>query len=220
MRSPCPALIGLTVLSALTACTAIQNSSEVREGARYKDGESGSARVGEVMIDRYRYRTEILAQPLAIIPAASGRLQVRSGATLVGRKVDGEFAFCTRLEGNFACFFDADADKAFDHVKVVNLGIASSKQVLTPAAPYTLSDAPRATGYRYELVYEGRSEQVIDLSYREFIDDMSRPAFEQDLHYTLTAEGTTEITFRSARLRIAAADNQAIRFDILSGLNQ
>lgn len=212
-------LVGVALAGA-AGCTSIQNVSDEHAGARYAVGQSGTARVGEAMLDRYRYRAERLAQPLAAIPAAPGRLEVRAGTTLVGRQVDGELSFCTRLDGNFACFYDSNGDQIFDHFKVVNLSLASSKQALQPPVAYTLSDAPRSRGYKHELLYFGRSDAVIHLSYREYRDDLSQPAHEEDLHYTLNPTGPTEISFRSARLRVTQADNQTIQYEILAGLGE
>jgi len=42
--------------------------------------------------------------------------------------------------------------------------------------------------------------------------------FQQDLKYTLADTGPTEIRFRVARLRIASADNNGIKYELLSGL--
>ena len=58
----------------------------------------------------------------------------------------------------------------------------------------------------------------MSLLYREYIDDLARPAFQQDLSYTLAAEGPTEVSFRGTRFRILSADNNKIRYELLSGL--
>lgn len=73
-------------------------------------------------------------------------------------------------------------------------------------------------GFRYELLYQGISGNVVSLLYREYIDDLARPAFQQNLTYTLTPEGPTEVSFRETRIRILSADNNRIRYEVLSGL--
>jgi hypothetical protein len=77
---------------------------------------------------------------------------------------------------------------------------------------------PAGSGFRYELLYQGVSGNVVRLLYREYIDDMMRPAFQQDLTYTLAEEGPTEVSFRGSRLRIHTANNNSIKYELLSGL--
>ena len=59
---------------------------------------------------------------------------------------------------------------------------------------------------------------VVSLLYREYVDDLVRPAFQQDLTYTLTPGEPTEISFRTTRLVVEHADNAGIRYRVLAGL--
>lgn len=204
------------VLLAMQACTTIQDVTESRDGGRYRIGDAASARVGDVMLDRYQYTAAPTASPAVTIPAGDGRLEVRSGYRLVARKVDGETAYCTPISASFACFYDNDGDGAFDHELVTNLGIASSKRALIPPVAYTKGEGEFARGFKSELIYLGRSDNVIKLRYLDYTDDLAKPSYTQELNYTLDPKAATEITFRDARLRILQADNQLIRYDILS----
>lgn len=210
-------LVAAISLLALQACTTIHDVTESRDGARYRVGESASAAVGEVMLDRYHYSAAPVALPVAAIASGEGRMSVAAGARLVARRVDGERAYCSPIEANFACFYDNDNDSRFDHVLVTNMGITSSKRPLLPAAAYTLTDGTLAQGFKSELVYLGRSGQTIDVRYLDYTDDLARPTYQQDLHYTLDVQGAGEISYRAARLKVLAADNQRIRYEILSG---
>lgn len=64
--------------------------------------------------------------------------------------------------------------------------------------------------YKQELIYVGKSKDTIRLSYREYIKDMARPAFYQDLTYDLLE--SREITFRDLRIEVLEATNSAIKF--------
>jgi hypothetical protein len=72
----------------------------------------------------------------------------------------------------------------------------------------------------YELLYEGIAGDVIKLAYREYTDNFARPAFQQDLSYTLRPPGPTEITFRGVRIEVLAADNNRIRYRVVSGFSR
>lgn len=72
--------------------------------------------------------------------------------------------------------------------------------------------------FRRELVYSGASKGTIKLLYREFSNDLARPAFSQDLTYDL-ADGD-EIGFRGARFKVLKATNTSIRYVVLKPLNE
>jgi hypothetical protein len=71
-------------------------------------------------------------------------------------------------------------------------------------------------GFRQELIYSGISKGTVSLQYREFSDDMARPAFSQDLHYDL-ADGD-EIGFKGARIKIIKATNVSVKFRVIKPL--
>lgn len=73
-----------------------------------------------------------------------------------------------------------------------------------------------ADSFRRELLYSGVAQGTISLEYREFINDMARPAFSQTLRYDLN-EGRT-IGFRGARFEILDANNISVRYRVLREL--
>lgn len=124
------------------------------------------------------------------------------------------------------CLQDRNSDGAFDHWTAPE-GPSDSRLGTWMALdkPLPFQDAQGTStaggnGFRSELIYEGVSGNVVNILYREFVNDLARPAFQQDLHYTLQSPGPTEVSFRSARVRIHSADNNAIRYEVLSGLRK
>lgn len=73
------------------------------------------------------------------------------------------------------------------------------------------------SGFRRELTYAGTSGGVIRLTYREFIDDLARPAFTQDLSFDLSPG--VEIGYKGARIRVIKADGTAIEYELLKQLS-
>lgn len=67
--------------------------------------------------------------------------------------------------------------------------------------------------FRKELVYQGKSGNTIRLLYREFCDEMARPAFYQDLTYDMTE--TNIIGFREMTIEVIEATNLYIKFVLL-----
>jgi hypothetical protein len=71
-------------------------------------------------------------------------------------------------------------------------------------------DLPTKGSYKQELIYNGKTKDTIRLSYREYVDDMARPAFYQDLTYDLAE--SREIAFRDIRIEVLEATNSGIKF--------
>jgi hypothetical protein len=68
-----------------------------------------------------------------------------------------------------------------------------------------------------ELIYTGVSKNVVSLLYREYQNDMARPAFTQELKYDL-AEGRV-IGFKGARFEVMNATNTGIKYKVLRHLD-
>lgn len=203
----------------LTACTTIHDVSDSHEGGRYRVGETATARVGEVMFDQSRYTAAPEAFNKASIAPAPGRRGVSINSRLIARDVDGERAYCTPIESSFACFYDLDQNGDFDHVLVSNVGLVSSKRPLEPAVKYDLGQGSAMRGFKSELIYQGRAGDVLTLRYRDYANSLAVPSYEQTLSYTLDAKVPTEINYRDARIKVLQADNQSIRYEILSGFS-
>lgn len=72
-----------------------------------------------------------------------------------------------------------------------------------------------ATNFRVEYIYTGVANNVLTATYREFKDDMARPAFTQELKYDVTQDKM--IGFRGARIEVLAAGNTQIKYVVRSG---
>lgn len=70
--------------------------------------------------------------------------------------------------------------------------------------------------FKKELVYSGVSQNTISILYREFIDNLARPAFSQELKYDL-AQGTA-IGYKGARFEIIKATNTELTYKVIKPL--
>lgn len=70
--------------------------------------------------------------------------------------------------------------------------------------------------FRRELVYTGRSGQTISILYREYSDDMARPAFSQQLQYDIDKDPV--IGYQGARFKVLSATNTEVSFEVLEQL--
>ena len=67
--------------------------------------------------------------------------------------------------------------------------------------------------FQAELVYSGKSNDVVKLIYREYLDGIARPAFTQELEYDL--KESNEIRFKSILVEVLEATNSGIRFKVV-----
>lgn len=74
-----------------------------------------------------------------------------------------------------------------------------------------------SNSFKKELVYSGVSQNTITILYREFIDNMARPAFSQELKYDLS-QGK-EIGYKGARLEVMKATNTELVYKVIKSLD-
>lgn len=98
-------------------------------------------------------------------------------------------------------------------IGVVNFGLSRTSYPVT-GANFSTGNCTvlGADSFRRELIYSGVSQGTVSIEYREFINDMARPAFSQTLRYDL-AQGDV-IGFRGARFQILDATNIDIRYKV------
>jgi hypothetical protein len=167
-------------------------------------GEEASARPGEAVIANYNFDEVRVARFAIDVRALDGitRWPAGTGSYLM---VNGKFCF---PDGS-ACFEDRQGQGAFRRAA----RDAITQQIVD--VPYELDvEFINASdqGFRAELLYLGAGGNLLRFGYREFVDDMARPAFMQELTYDLRADAVTVIAFQDATLEILAASNTEIRY--------
>lgn len=75
---------------------------------------------------------------------------------------------------------------------------------------------PHRESFAKELIYTGITKNTISILYREFSNDLIRPAFTQELKYDLS-EGAV-IGFKGARFQVIKATNTEIKYKVLRHL--
>lgn len=194
--------------------------------------------VGEVIYEVYNYEirrdssSRLLGSISIDVLAAAAELG--PGTPLVGTTDKGAEVYCSadpvlrvagRANAAHVCLRDQDQDGRFDLWRSpdgppARRGWARLKSHVGFEKRSSVEMAQTGDGFRYELLYQGQSSGVVKILYREYLDSLVRPAFQQDLSYTLEESGPTEVSFRSIRMTIHSADNNGIRYTIDSGLER
>lgn len=217
----------------VSGCSSVQvmNSVEQHIGQSVDYNTTVDANVGDTIFSQFDYSSRdgiTTAQPFTQ-GAGLGRVRLPDGAFLAPYLIDNQKTYCTEenvyydpLMGAIspACFRDINGNGAFEKM-LVKPGPVFLNYDLEQDLPYkktTLSSG--STGYIYELLYNGVSGNVINISYREFLDNFIRPAFQQDLQYTLATDGATQISFKGVKMEILSANNNQITYRVITGFRK
>jgi hypothetical protein len=177
--------------------------------------------VGDVMVSEYDYVAREQATTLENVSGSfwKGRTSLPSGSILQKTAKDGVIFYCLAPGvQSTPCLVDSDHDLAFDKYYLLNLYGSPVGGGNMDAVPYRLSDGVVQSGFKYELIYQGIHDNLVNISYREYSQDLARPAFQQDLQYTLET-GSTAVNFKDVRIAIHSANNNQIVYTVVSGLD-
>lgn len=71
--------------------------------------------------------------------------------------------------------------------------------------------------FKKEFIYNGKSGNTIKFSYREYLEDLARPAYTQDLQYDL-AESSV-IGFKGLRIEVIKATNTNLVYKVIKSFD-
>jgi len=208
-------------LMTAVGCASVQPQNPKSVVGSFPDvGVSTSVAVGQVMVTKYDYLSLATATLRDPVEGSfwAGRNPLTVGSVLTPAISSGQEVYCqppARLGA--PCLKDTDKDGRFDYGYTMNAyGMLVNGRSIPPAA-YRISDQSIKDGFKYELLYEGVDNGVLRIAYREFTENLARPAFSQDLTYTLDRDGHTRIRFRTVAATIHRADNKEIEYTVESG---
>jgi hypothetical protein len=168
-----------------------------------------------------RDATATLTQPAAATMELGHKLNIEAGrtgqlVTTMGRKaVCWQFVTTPGVGGPaHACLIDYSDASRFDYVMFKNRDRVFP---LTSPVTYTVvkgepTETAQESKFRRELLYQGLSKGTIKLSYREFANDMARPAFTQEVLYDLENNGKTTVVFKGLRIKVLEATSARIKY--------
>ena len=97
--------------------------------------------------------------------------------------------------------------------------IAVGSKVMSWAYGKEVQGTGQKFGYTFELIYSGTDHSVLLFRYREynteFMSDLARPSFTQDLRYDLAL--SKKITFQDIVIDVDTATPERMRFKVMQG---
>lgn len=125
----------------------------------------------------------------------------------------GAYGFClvdSNQDGTFSSAMFPNRLKYFPLLNPVKYKIEAdevSSVVFTPT-------------FKQTMLYQGLSKGSIKISFREFVKDMARPAFTQDISYDLEVDGTAIVAFKGMRVKVLKASGSSITYQVLKPFNK
>lgn len=114
------------------------------------------------------------------------------------------------------CFKDSNSDGNFDTAYTMNAFGMVVNPVGIDNVAYNAQDQNIQDGFKYELVYQGVNDNTMRVAYREYTDNLARPAFHQDISYNLN-EGEASVRFRNVSMNILEANNNEVTYVVNTG---
>lgn len=115
----------------------------------------------------------------------------------------------------FPCLLDDDGDGVFD--RVAGSSISKAHPIGTPVAYRRLEPVPvplLASGFTRTLLYQGVTAGTLTLGYREFKDDLARPAFDETLNIPLSNQFPQKFAVKGAIFTVYKIDGLGIDYSI------
>lgn len=224
-------IISVVLLVPLMGCATLTpvDGSERRKGMIPSANEEVSANIGAPILKEFDYiykpRYEIESSVIDRV-GLGAKIEIIAGQKLMTALFNNEPCFLTTdhvysepLMGPTAsiCFFDQDKDGRFESGKYPS-GVAYLDYTPSSPIPYSRADvmSESSNSFSYELILTSANDSEIKITYREFSGNMARPAFYQDVIFTIDSLPQV-IQFRTSRIEVTDIKNNSINYKILEG---
>ena len=135
--------------------------------------------------------------------------------TLKGKTKEYDLYYNTSNLSGIAIPLNGSAEKGFIKRGINGIDYYAFRQKIK-YSKQKISD-PSSENFKKEFIFNGKSGNNLKFTYREYVNDMARPAYQQDLQYDL-AESSV-IGFKGIRMEVLQASNTNIKYKLLSNFN-
>lgn len=108
---------------------------------------------------------------------------------------------------------DDDGDGKFD--RVAGNEVQGGKRLDHPIAYMKSEYIDTAPGsLKQVVIYLGSTKDTLRLSYREFVDDMARPAFTEEYSFPLDSKFPQPIGFKDVKMIVSGIDAAGLHYTL------
>lgn len=207
------------IVSTLVLMSASHASAQVSRETVTKPafGVEQSATTGSAIFQRENYATASAVEVQGATEIVGlGSVGVKSGEILDIVEDKNQMIACRIADGvEQFCLKDRDGDGRFEK-KGLDRAVLFWFGIKDPV-PYTrirrqvVTDAGNTM---QKLIYLGMAGPTLRLSYREFVNDMARPAFTEELTFTLSGKSPETIAYKDLTIDVVGVDNAGLRYII------
>lgn len=224
--------ISVVIASCMTlAICSVASAAERTVGQRPGYGVETVASVGSHLLDRFDrlvLKGARVRYDVHVSLGMQGKIGIPAGSVLLIRQKNpleactGEDGFSDRiLTTGGACLKDTNMDGLFDRAE--GPMVFSSRNIKQPV-PYELVDLSveglaglpqeERKSFRQTLTYLGVAAGSLRVSYREYTNDMARPAFTEELTFPLEVTYPQTITWRDTKFVLLELTGEGLRYRV------
>jgi len=215
----------LFITTALVGCATVYNIPQYSSVFTTKKGSSpeledtSSVYVGSSIYTEFNYTvipTIKLKQELK-----NGEIDFPANSQLMALRENNRIIYTSSSLNLGDYLADFNNDNHIDHIKTKE-NILKDWSVLKNPVSYVDGKSIKSKsskGYQFQLLYEGKSKNSIKILYREYKDNLARPAFTQKVDYDLKENDNTEIVFKGAKIIVIAATSNKLTYKVIQGFN-
>jgi hypothetical protein len=142
---------------------------------------------------------------------------IPAGTALIPVSTKAKFKACVPFDNSFdaagPCFLDDDGDGRFDRHAGDEVQAARKLKVPVPYTKTPISIV-RADSFKQVILFQGATSDTLRFSYREFKDDMARPAFTEEL--TILREAFPfMVLVKNLQLEVLGVSGMGLRYRIV-----
>jgi hypothetical protein len=174
-------------------------------------GVERTATIGSPVVEKFRFDAVKvgMADSDVVKGTLTGNITIRAGEPLYQVQSKARYKACSQ---SGPCALDDDGDGTFDRI-----ALDDTVAALRLKAPvrYQIKDAvaPGSSGnFKQVVSYLGVSGDTLRFSYREFLNDMARPAFTEELTFPITKTYPQGVAFKDVKMTILGIDGMGLRY--------
>lgn len=199
-------------------------SAQIQQGSTPEVGEEATVPIGGEMLTEFKYRGTpgvVLAGDVRANWGAAENVELPAGTPLAIIRAKRVKACQSRTNLNWLnCVIDTDDDGRLDRVSFND--IAGAKDI-SPPVPYTKQSVrmgvdPRfgeGNDFKRVYVFTGASGNTLTVSYREFLNDLARPAFTESLTIPLGSTFPQNVALKDRVFQIIGIDGMGLRYRLV-----
>lgn len=209
-------LIPILIALAATGCTTVQyNGGDAKATAvdRPPIGEIASAYVGDHMIEKGTMVDEPVLRVTKLIDGVAYDIPAIDYPQIGYDENRQYFSSLGVIPGPFVDPHKAIAVDKGQSKEVCVVTVFGADSCYEGDWELTRVLSRQANSFQQTLIYSGRVGDKINISYREFSNDIARPAFNNEVEYDLSQSST--ITYKGAVIEVIKADNDGITYKVI-----